>query len=429
MSKISSSGYDARARPKPLAFYPPKTNPFVVRLVQLGIKRELRRTLRVEHVEISDADLDLLRQMKSERCLLTPSHSGGFEPHVVMYLSKLLGACFNYVAAVELFEQAPLHRWLMPRLGVYSVVRGAADRPSLSMTRKLLSAGKRWLVIFPEGQSIWQNSTLVPFQRGVFQLAYKALEDARDADEKAHLYCLPMAIKYVYVNDMHESIDQSLGRLEDGLAIVGPEPGATRYSRLRRIGETMLAAIEKAHHIKPAADASMNDRIQAIKELVISRMEEQLGVTPAKGQTLLDRLRTLFNVVDRSAQDVPQASVYERQLALERQQTARTLYEDLWRLLQFVAIYDGYVRESMTVERFMDVLCLLEMEVFRERRIWGPRIAKVKVGRPIDLRERYSSYLSNKREEVRQTTLDVESSVREMLDSLATGCARVRETG
>ena len=373
MSTDTFSGYDARARPKPLAFYPPKTNPWVVRLIQFAIKGELRRKLRVERVEISDSDLDVMRELQGQRCLLTPSHSGGFEPHIVMYLSKLLGTCFNFVAAVELFEQAPIHRWLMPRLGVYSVVRGAADRQSLSMTRQLLSAGKRWLVIFPEGESIWQNSTLAPFQRGVFQLAFKALEDARETDKEAHLYCLPMAIKYVYLKDMHASIDESLARLEAGLSIAKAGNGSTRYARLRHIGETVLAANEKSHHAKPHADASMNDRIQQIKGLVVTRIEDQLGITPTAGQNLLDRIRVLFNAVDRSVSDEPFASEYEHQLAVERQQSARTLYDDLWRVLQFVAIYEGYVRESMTVERFMDVLCLLEMEVFKERRIWGPR--------------------------------------------------------
>ena len=36
----------------------------------------------------------------------------------------------------------------------------------------------RWLVIFPKGHTIGQNSTLAQFHEGVIQLAFKAFEDA-----------------------------------------------------------------------------------------------------------------------------------------------------------------------------------------------------------------------------------------------------------
>ncbi len=105
----------------------------------------------------------------------------------------------------------------------------------------------------------------------------------------------------------------------------------------------------------------------------------------------------------------------------------RALYEDLWRLLRFVAIYDGYVRESMTVERFMDVLGLLELEVFKTRRVWRPRKACVKVGQPIDLKDYASSYEANKRAAIQNVNATLEPSVRENLDAMEANCALVRE--
>src|SRR6185312_4390170 len=102
----------------------------------------------------------------------------------------------------------------------------------------------------------------------------------------------------------------------------------------------------------------------------------------------------------------------------ERGQMARALYDDLWRLLQFVAIYDGYVRESMTVERFMDVLGLLEQEIFKKRRVWGPRIARIKVGQPIDLKDHASAYDQNKRETVQAINSRLETAIRESLEEM-----------
>jgi hypothetical protein len=88
MRLTPSSDYDPRSRPKPFTFYPPKTSPFWVAMAKLGIRRAIRRRLRVTEVEISDADLLRLRELKGQRCLVTPSHSGGYEPHIIMYLSK-----------------------------------------------------------------------------------------------------------------------------------------------------------------------------------------------------------------------------------------------------------------------------------------------------------------------------------------------------
>jgi 1-acyl-sn-glycerol-3-phosphate acyltransferase len=435
---LPSSEYNTRTRPKPLTFYAPKTSPFWVAVCKLGIRRSIRRQLKVTEIEISDDDLARLRALKGRRCLITPSHSGGYEPHILMYLSKLAGDTYNFVAAVEVFEQAPLNRWLMPRLGVYSIIRGAMDRPSFAMTRQLLAAGKRPLVIFPEGHAILQNSTLAPFQEGVIQLAFKAYEDARAADPRADLHCIPMAIKYIYLNDMQQAIEDSLNKLEKALTPstasgLAPAAPTSRYVRLRLIAEAVLIANEKAHAItspqpSPQSPAlSMDARIQNLKSFVTSKYERQLGITPTDRQSLLDRIRTLFNAVDRIIHDESPTSEYEQRLAAERQQMARALYDDLWRLLQFVAIYDGYVRESMTVERFMDVLGLLELEVFQTRRVWGPRKAVIKLGQPINLKDHAESYDKNRREVIQHVNAALESSVRKDLEAMETACSVVRE--
>jgi 1-acyl-sn-glycerol-3-phosphate acyltransferase len=428
MKLFAPSESDPRARPKPFTFYPPKNNRFLTGLFKMGIRRAIRRKLHVTEIEISQDDLERLRQLKDQRCLVAPSHSGGFEPHIIMYLSKLLRRDYNYVAAMELFEQSPLYRWLMPRLGVYSIIRGAVDRPSFSMTRQLLAEGKRWLVIFPEGQTIWQNSTVIPFQQGVFQLAFKAYEDATKKGEDARLVCIPVAIKYVYLKEMHTEIDASLARLEAKLSLGEDTRQLTRYARLRRIGEAVLVAIEKSQLIAPNPSHDLDERIQNLKVHIVARIEHQLGVKPSERQTLLDRIRTLFNALDRIVHEEPPESDYEQQLAVERQQLARGLYEDLWRLLQFIAVQDGYVKESMTFERFMDVLSLLEMEVFKQRMIWGPRKAWVKVGEPIDLHDRARSYQADKRETIQEVTLALENSVRGMLEEMGSNCPLVDDS-
>lgn len=409
---------DEQARPRPFAFFPPKNNLFVIWLVKRFLRRDIRRKLKVTEIEVQADGLERLRQLRGQRCLLTPSHSGGFEPHILMYLSKLLGDDFNFLAAQELFERSRMQRWVLQRLGVYSITRGVVDRPSFTMTRQLLAEGKRWLVIFPEGETVWQGSTVMPFQQGVFQLAFKAYEDALKSNADADLFCVPLAIKYLYSSDMHTEIDASLVRLESQLGITGEATTGSRYDRMRSAAEALLSAIEKSQRVKPDEKMNMAERIENLKLSVVSRLEQQLNVTPKPGETLLDRIRALFNAVDRIVFEEPAASDYERQLAVQSQRAAENLYHDLWRLLKFVAIYDGYVRESMTVERYMDVLGLMEAEVCGERPIWGPRRALVEVGEPVNLKDHLVAYTEDRRGAVTEVTKRIESAVCEMLEKL-----------
>jgi len=416
-----------KSRPKPFLFYPPRNNALVTWAAKRLLPFALRRKLKVDVVEITEADLDKLRSLQDRRCLLMPSHSGGLEPYIILHLSKLLGNNLNFLAASEAFERSVFTGWAMQRLGAYSIIRGTSDRKSFQTTKKLLVDMARWLVIFPEGQTCWQNDTIMPFQEGVTQLAFKALEEVEKKGQDLSLCLVPVSIKYIYTKDMHGEIDETLAMLEEKLALPPAADALSRYERLRRIGEVVLAANEKKHGITVAKGAGLNDRIQAVKELIVSKIERRLDVTPRKEQTLLDRIRTLFNTVDRIVTDEDEGSEYERKLLRERREEAGTLYEDLWRVLQFVATYDGYVGETLSVERFLDIAGLLELEIFGERKLRGPRKAVVRVGEILDLKDHFQKYKADKREQTKRITMDAESSVRQMLEEMSAQSQTLRE--
>lgn len=414
---------DAKRRPKPFSFRPPKPNRFVSSFIKKFIvPGELRRKLRVEEIFLRDADRRRLESLKGKRVLLMPSHSGGFEPYVIVRLSDMLSDDYYYLAAAEVFETSWIFGWVMQRMGVYSIIRGAADRPSFQMTRKILMEGRKWLVIFPEGQTVWQNDTVIPFQQGVTQLAFKAYEHLAKEDPDSSLYCLPMAIKYVFTENVDEQMRESMRRLESQLLPGDYSPPDNPLARLRNISEAVLSANEKRHNISPPDGADLNTRIQTMKETIVSRLERQLDVIPKSGQDLLDRIRTLFNTLDKITMDDPDASNYGRKLLDEQKALARDMYGELWRALQFIAIYAEYVQENTTVERFMDVLCILEMEVFEERRIAGPRKACVRVGEPVDLKDHFESYGADKRGTTDFVTMKLEKSVRSMLEEMNSEC-------
>jgi 1-acyl-sn-glycerol-3-phosphate acyltransferase len=412
--------YLVSRRLKPFTFRPPQNNRSLIWLVKkLLLPIMLRRGSRIAKVDVNELDLRRLRKLKNHRVVLTPNHSGGKEPYILFFLSKILEEEFNYLTAKEVFERLFPIGWLIQRLGAYSIVRGTVDKNSFRVTRQLLAEGKRWLVIFPEGAACGQNDTVMPFHQGTAQFAFWAYEDLAKKGKLPPLYFVPIAIKYVYLRDMHREIDRSLWRLERDLFPAQILQPSNLYHRLRSVGEAVLSVNEREHNVRPRKEASLDERVQHMKELIVSRVASALGVSPPADRPLRDRIRELFNAIDQIVYSEFEGPDYERKLHQMRQQEVRGLYDDLSRVLRFVALYDGYVRETLTAERFLDVLGLLEDEVFGRKRNWGPKKALVKVGEPLNLIQYYGRYKTDKRGTLQEVTAALESSVRQMLNELS----------
>lgn len=407
-----------QGRYKPFTFRPPKNSRILIRLAKWLLPLILRVGVKLTAVEISTEDLTRLKQLAGERVALTPNHGGGIEPFILFHLSRLLGLDFTYLAAKEAFERRPAAAWFLQRLGAYSVVRGTMDKKSFRTTQDLLVKGKRWLVIFPEGEVCWQADTIMPFQEGVAQLAFWAYAELAKRGELFPLYLVPIAIRYVYLQDMNQEIDRSLERLESKLLPAANPSPLSRYDRLRRVGEAVLVANERKYGIQSRVGDGLEERVQRIKELILSRIEATLGLPSRREQPLLARIRDLLNAVERIVLSEAEESEYEQQLRHELQQQARGLYEDLSRVLRFIAVQDGYVREAPTAERFLDILGLLELEVFEHRRFWGPRKALVKAGDPVEIGQYFQRYQADKRGVIQEITMSLETEVRRSLAEL-----------
>ncbi|MFN8551671.1 MAG: hypothetical protein U0103_09300 [Candidatus Obscuribacterales bacterium] len=113
-------------------------------------------------------------------------------------------------------------------------------------------------------------------------------------------------------------------------------------------------------------------------------------------------------------------SEYERKVHEERASTLRGFYNDLDRVVNFIAIYDGYLKDNMTQERFADILDRLEREILRTREpsFRGSRIVLMDVGVPINLSERYADYKSAKKATIGKVTEEISIQISEMLTSL-----------
>lgn len=414
-------------------FLSPKINPLVVGFIRLVFPALLRGIFGGITVLIPNEDLEKLRRYKGQRMLLLPNHPTGEEPAVLFQISKWLDEVFNFVAAREVFDwEHGFRGWVLRRVGTYSVIRGAADRESFMMSKKILMEGKNRLVIFIEGEISRENDTLIPFEPGVIQLAFWAQEallkeekkerkkgknPAANPPESPPIYMAPVAIKYFYEPGVETAIEQSLANLEKTVGITPPE-SADRYDRVRAIGETILTVQEALHQMVSLPGTSMNERVAAIKNRMLKKMEIFLDLRPDPDATALTRMREIRNTMDRlihTYDDGEELTEYEKRMVEHFRLALSEFYQDLDRVAYFLTYDEAYLRDNPTPERFIEMLRRLEREVYGASKLTHPRLAIVKVGDVISTRDYVAEYEEDKKTCVKKVAERLEDDMMTLL--------------
>lgn len=378
------------------------------------------RGLGIVRVDYRDEDLARLRALGGHRVLIAPNHPTNTEPALLFHLSAVVQQEFQYLACREAFDHTfGLWGQLIRRLGAFSVVRGTADRASFRATRDALTQPSAKLVIFPEGEVYSQNDSLLPFHEGVFQLAFWALEDLQEKSSGEPIFIQPVALKYVFAVDMRLPILWSLGRLERFTGST-PPPGADFYVRLRGVGSAMLRSLEREYRLpSPKTEDLESDftpRLNAVKEAILQRVALAVGVPDPRGETLPERMRVLIHAIHTVTQEPPsEKTPYDTELRRQQRERAAPLLRDLERIANWIAVYDGYVKENPSQERVADLLIRLERECFGKALLKGPRRCRVRLGEPLDLLTYLESYRTSRRATVRTVTREVEQRINELL--------------
>jgi len=361
-------------------------------------------------LEVEYESLNQLIALRHDRVLLLPNHPTFHDAIAIFLLSGRLGQAFYYLGAYEQL-QSKLGRFFQA-IGCYSVRRGLADRPSIIQTMELLAQPGCHLVIFPEGGCSFQNDIVTPFRAGAVQLAFQAMNRmVKQGDAPPDLYAVPVSIKYRYTQDMTVAIEKLLTQLEQKLEM---PTRLGNYERLRAIAEKLLIQLEQEYGMKIDSTLSWDHRIKTLKAYVLQSCEQQYGLTSAA--TDLDRER-VYRVLNAT---LTKTEPLEFGLPTDLPWSVEFVQRSIRRVLNFDAMYDGYVAENPTIERFMDTLTRLEREVFNIDQPFpkGHRLVTIKIGTPINLKDSFAAFQTNKIATVDQMTQTIQRSVQSNLDLL-----------
>jgi len=398
-------------KPRSQPFYPAKINSFLLRGLQQIAPWLVRSRYQLELVISSDPTVQL-ETLKGRSCLFVCNHPTFDDPKAVFLLSARLQEPFYYLTAHEQFRG--WQGWFFQRLGAYSIRRGLSDRDSIAYTLKLLQQPEAKLVIFPEGGCSFQNDTVMPFRSGAVQMALQAVSrKIKQGETASDLYIIPISLKYRYTGRMTPVIQQTLLRLEQAL---GTSSEGDVYVRLRRVAAVVIDRCEQEANLVPAPGADWNQRIACLKAEVIDRCEQQLGLTSVAGEPNRERVYRVLSALE-SRQDTLMADGTD---ALD------VMFRAVRRVLNFDAIYDGYVAAKPTPERFLDTLIRLEREVFGidQPAPKGHRQAFLRIGEPLNLKDHYAAYRADRAQTVNQLTRQLQQTVQHNLDILTEATSR-----
>src|SRR5438132_3078917 len=87
-----------------LDFCPPKENALLLRLSHTVLPLVMGRVRHIVAVTISKEDWRHLEQLRRSRAILSANHPTTSDPLIAMFLSRLLGEAFNYMACRALFH-------------------------------------------------------------------------------------------------------------------------------------------------------------------------------------------------------------------------------------------------------------------------------------------------------------------------------------
>jgi len=222
--------------------------------------------------------------------LLAPNHCRYADPLVLGWPARELRTHLYAMASWHLFARSPLQAFAIQKMGGFSIFREGTDRQSLETAVEILTTAERPLVLFPEGTTNRTNDVLQPLLDGVAFIARTAAK-RRAKQSGGRVVIHPVAIKYLFLGDIHEWGDQVASKLEERLGW-RPTHHAPLLSRIARLAEALLSIHEVRYLGKPT-DQPLARRRDGLVEHLLSIAEAEFALPLDRSSGPLGRVRKL----------------------------------------------------------------------------------------------------------------------------------------
>ncbi|CAD5975575.1 hypothetical protein PCC9214_04136 [Planktothrix tepida] len=437
-----------------LDFIPPNFNPFVLKICQWGIPFWIKWKTPLVEIKGEKVErlVNLYQQFQSGkiRFLLAFRHPNTDDPFCMsqllwrfvpetakqqgIALSDPIHAHFMYDRGIPLWA-GQFVTWLFPKLGGTSILRGKVDRLGLRSARDLFLTGQFPLAAAPEGATNGHNQSISPLEPGIAQLGFWCVEDLEKAERTEEVYLVPIGIQYFYIQDNWQDLERLISQLEKDCNLPQKTEELTTqslYGRLMRLGNYLLDTMEnfyrQFYHRSIPQDETLDfsERLKRLLDIALTVAEEYFNLKPTGD--LNSRCRRLeqagwdciyrYNLKGNDNWSVVELGLADR-VAIE----ASLRMWNMRLVESFVAVTGRYIRENPTFDRFAETTLIvwrminqLKGNTSIKPPNLGKKRAKLTVGEPISVSQKWSDYQTNRRQAVANLTQDLQNALEQMIE-------------
>ncbi|MBF8301218.1 MAG: phospholipid/glycerol acyltransferase [Acidobacteria bacterium] len=359
---------------KPYEFVPPDYGTFWGRVLgRFLLPHYLRSSHGVESYELVGVERLRASVAAGHGILLTPNHCRPCDPMVLYPLGLAVGRPIHIMASWHLFMQSRFQRWILRRVGVFSVYREGMDRDALKCAIQILVDARRPLVLFPEGVISRSNDRLNHLMDGTIFIARNAAKK-RAGQSSGKVVLHPVAIRYFFLGDVERALEPVLEAIERRLSW-RPQSDLTMTDRIVKVGEALLTLKELEYREKPQ-EGEIPARVARLMDHILVPLErEWLKGTREDG--ILARVKALRAAIlpDMVAENVDEA---------ERSRRWRHL-ADIYLAQQLSNYPPDYFKPEPTAEKLLETVERFEEDLTDTARVHRPIHAVIEVGEAIEV--------------------------------------------
>jgi 1-acyl-sn-glycerol-3-phosphate acyltransferase len=401
------------ADPNEYQFIPPRLRRFWFWAGGFYNSFRMRTEQKVYDIDVQGLDtLEGLIKL-GDSVLITPNHPDHADCFVLYELSRRLRRPFSYMAACQIFTG--LARWVLPRVGVFSVDREGADLSAFKAAVNVLADGRTPLVIFPEGEIYRVAERITPLREGAFAIAAAAARKLEGSGRK--IWIVPVGLGYRFCDGHNPlpALESLMDRLETRFTwkTRGDWP---LPQRILRCAEGVLG-LKEVEYLGSPVPGTFKERIANLTEQILAPIESR-RLRGRRSSSVPERVKDLRRACLEVLTSQPAPSD-----ALQKQQAHADL-EDLFLVIQLFSYPADYVKSRPTLERVAETLMkceedLLDVDQALPR---APRRAVVRWGEPVDLTQKMTAPgQARSRQLVPALCTEIEERLQQILDAMPPG--------
>ena len=383
---------------KPYTFIPPRPSRFWLWFTRRILPGQLRKDYGITNIECVGAEKLQASLDAGHGVMLVGNHCRPCDPMVLDTLAAQVKRPFNTIASWHIFMTSKIQRFLLPRIGGFSVYREGMDRESLKCAIKTVADAKHPLTIFAEGIITRCNDRLVNFMEGPAFMARSAAKQRKEGKVVIH----PVFIRYFFEGDLAKTVLPVVEEIEKRLAWQ-PQVQLPLLERIQKAGAGLLA-LKEIEYFGNAQPGQFPERIHGLIDHLLTPLETQWCAGRHDGDTMARVKRVRSAVLP----DLVSGELSEAERALRWRHLA-----DVY-LVQQLHCYPGdYIDgPALTPERILETVERYEEDLTDVARAHPPLRAIITVGDAIEV-----SATRDKSQEVDPITLQIREQMEALLES------------